>query len=242
MKKLLNVSKWIFMIMLFFCTLSFSIKKEKQQSFQLDKIFLNNSSDIQFLTNDIVVRYLRESNFINQSNLIRVPIYDLENKLRFHPSVENAEVSSDIKGRVEINLQQRIPIIRIQKKSSKESYYIDNSGKKMMLSPDYTAKVLVATGSIDIHDFPQIFQLAKFITESDFWSLQILEIYVKKDKNVLLTPRVGHHKIEIGKIDNLDKKFSKLFLFYKNGLSPVDWNKYSSINLKFKNQIVCTKK
>lgn len=243
MKKPLNILRWIFVIILFLSTLSFTIKKESQQSFQLDKIFFNNdSSGNQFLTNDIVFTYLRESDFIKQSNSINIPIHDLENKLRFHPSVESAEVFSDIKGRVCINLQQRIPILRIQKKSPEKSYYIDNSGKKMTLSPYYTAKVLVATGSIEIQDYPQIFKLAKFISKSDFWSAQILEIYVKKDKNILLTPRVGHHNIEIGKIDNLDKKFNKLFLFYKNGLSPVSWDEYSTINLKFKNQIVCTKK
>jgi cell division protein FtsQ len=42
--------------------------------------------------------------------------------------------------------------------------------------------------------------------------------------------------------DDIEIKFEKLMLFYKEGLSRVGWDKYSTINLKYKNQIVCTKK
>jgi cell division protein FtsQ len=39
------------------------------------------------------------------------------------------------------------------------------------------------------------------------------------------------------------EKFEKLHTFYLQGLNTTgSWNKYSVINLKFKNQIVCTKK
>jgi cell division protein FtsQ len=32
-----------------------------------------------------------------------------------------------------------------------------------------------------------------------------------------------------------------LMTFYKEGLNKVGWNAYLTINLKYKNQIVCTK-
>ena len=56
-----------------------------------------------------------------------------------------------------------------------------------------------------------------------------------------LVPKVGNHKIVFGGIDNLESKFEKLMIFYKKGLSKTGWNEYSEINLKFKNQVVCTK-
>ena len=49
------------------------------------------------------------------------------------------------------------------------------------------------------------------------------------------------------KIDDLteayEEKFEKLKMFYTEGLNKTDgWNKYSTINIKYKNQVVCTKK
>ena len=32
-----------------------------------------------------------------------------------------------------------------------------------------------------------------------------------------------------------------VMIFYQNGLNKVGWNIYSTINLEYKNQVVCTK-
>ena len=52
----------------------------------------------------------------------------------------------------------------------------------------------------------------------------------------------GRSDIVIGTVDNLAEKFDNLRAFYEQGLSKYGWNKYKTINLKFKNQIVCTKR
>ena len=57
-----------------------------------------------------------------------------------------------------------------------------------------------------------------------------------------MIPRVGNHSVIIGDDSFLDDKFSKLFIFYREGLNKKGWNNYSSINLKYKDQVVCTKK
>jgi len=57
-----------------------------------------------------------------------------------------------------------------------------------------------------------------------------------------LIPRVGAHLILFGSIDNYERKFRNLKIFYEQGLNNIGWNKYEKINLKFDNQIVCTKK
>ena len=50
--------------------------------------------------------------------------------------------------------------------------------------------------------------------------------------------RVGE-QIEFGKINNINEKFKKLMLYYEKGNKQ---NKeYTKLNLKYKNQIVCTK-
>ena len=58
-----------------------------------------------------------------------------------------------------------------------------------------------------------------------------------------LYPAVGGHKIIFGTTEDMEEKFEKLKVFYKEGLSSIDsWTNYSVINLKYKNQVVCIKK
>ena len=50
---------------------------------------------------------------------------------------------------------------------------------------------------------------------------------------------IGNMEIIIGQMNNLEDKFSRLLAFYKNIAPSQGWNKYSTVNLKYKNQIVC---
>jgi cell division protein FtsQ len=52
---------------------------------------------------------------------------------------------------------------------------------------------------------------------------------------------MGQHKIVIGKSSDLKKKITKLKAFYKHGLEEIGWDKYKILNLKYENQVVCTK-
>ena len=39
----------------------------------------------------------------------------------------------------------------------------------------------------------------------------------------------------------LEEKFQKISLFYNDIVSAKGWNTYKSVNVKFKNQIICDK-
>ncbi|MFT6138169.1 MAG: cell division protein FtsQ [Salibacteraceae bacterium] len=88
----------------------------------------------------------------------------------------------------------------------------------------------------------QLFDLARFITNDKFWNSQISQIFVNKNNDVEMIPRVGNHTIVLGEATELEEKFQKLLIFYKKGLNNTGWNNYSNINLKYKNQVVCTKR
>ena len=68
------------------------------------------------------------------------------------------------------------------------------------------------------------------------------QIYIERNGDMMMVPKVGDHVIELGTIDDLDNKFSNLLTFYLNGMPRAGWNTYSKISLKFKGQVVCTKK
>jgi site-specific DNA-cytosine methylase len=65
---------------------------------------------------------------------------------------------------------------------------------------------------------------------------------IMPDGDIALYMRVGDQTILFGGFDNIDYKFRKLEAFYKNVVPIHGWNKYSVINLKYADQVVCTLK
>ncbi|MCK4408307.1 MAG: hypothetical protein KAV44_11570, partial [Bacteroidales bacterium] len=158
-----------------------------------------------------------------------------------------------------IDVVQRKPVVRVITKSN-QNFYIDVNGVLMPLNKNHVARVLIASGNIGNSLLPpaklklqtdsldqnqvlfKIYSLAKFINNNKFLNAQIEQIYINKENCIELIPKVGKHLIIFGDIDNMEEKFENLIAFYKNGLSKVGWDKYKKINLKYKNQVVCTKK
>jgi cell division protein FtsQ len=87
-----------------------------------------------------------------------------------------------------------------------------------------------------------IYYLVEYINDDSFWSAQIDQIYVNNDDQIDLIPRVGSHIIHLGTTENLEGKLRNLLTFYDKVLPEVGWNKYSVINLEYKDQIVCKKR
>ena len=195
--------------------------------------------------------YLKDKDIINSvikaglspvgKNLETINTTAIKKKLEENRLIKKAECFKTVDGIVRIKIYQRLPVLRIF--STKESYYIDNEGGKMPVPDNFAAYVPIASGYIeDEYAKNQLFGFALFLQQDKFWNSQIKQIYVAQNGDVELTPAVGNHQIILGKLENYNEKLEKLRLFYEKGLSKVGWNKYSVINLKFKNQVVCTKK
>jgi cell division protein FtsQ len=88
-----------------------------------------------------------------------------------------------------------------------------------------------------------VYDVANFINRDSVLVNLIHQIYVNEEKEIELFPAIGDQKIVFGNATDVAEKFNKLKLFYTEGLNKSDsWTKYSNINLKYKNLVVCTKK
>jgi cell division protein FtsQ len=184
--------------------------------------------------------------------LNNLDIQSLEDKLNANPFIEYAKVYIDMDGVIHADVKQRVPVLRVLNLAGQD-FYIDQNGFKIPISDHFTARVLVANGAI-LEDFSgkvdtlrtqlgrDLFQTAKYIALDSLWKEQIVQVYVNNNKDMELVPRVGNQKIIFGDAVNMNEKFRNLLLFYKNALPKVGWDTYSSINLKFKGQIVCERR
>ncbi len=217
-----------------------------------------DSMQVQFVSGNDIKDLLLD----REGKLLGMPLWSINTKkiekdLMRHPYIKKAEAYKDVTGNLHIDIIQRKPIVQIYRPGYPD-FFLDEEGYILPFSFKYPVHILVATGNIPlpgrvlsfqaIHDLAKpgclqdIYQLARHIDSVPFWKAQIEEIYVNRAGEYMLTPRVGSHAIIFGDISDYIRKFRKLYVFYTHGLNNVGWNKYTTINLKFKDQIVCTKR
>lgn len=260
MKKFIHVSVWLVLVSALLVSLSFVQREHAKVVCKEVYVEIENNENSFVDRNDILNAIREKGDSLFNQPVEAINVNKLEIILNSHPSIANAEAFKAINGDLTIKIKQRKPIARIINKKG-ESYYIDEEGLLMPLSSNYTANVLVVNGNIAesygrhylqnfsasaINDsllkntmLDEVYRLAKYVNEDEFWKSQIVQVFIGEENELI--PRVGEHKIIFGDLEDIDEKFKKLFMFYQKGLNKTGWNVYSTVNLKYKNQVVCTK-
>ncbi|MFY0599132.1 MAG: cell division protein [Cyclobacteriaceae bacterium] len=171
----------------------------------------------------------------------------LEQRVKTHPFVKEAQVFKDLKGNLIIKVNQAKPLARIFNQNGEDTY-IDTEGYLLPTTARQTARVpiiemerkfLWEENITESRYGRQLLELLHFIEGDEFWKAQIAGLLLQKDGQVVMQPQVTKQEIVFGMPEELEEKFKKLKLFYKEILPNKGWNTYSMVNLKFKYQIVC---
>lgn len=170
-----------------------------------------------------------------QANL-SLPI--LEKQLERMPAVRNAEVSFDLRGELKLQIEQRIPVVRIMS-SVDGQYYISKDFTKIPTLGTDVARVPIANGRLTNAMIKKVYTLSTYVQENAFMEALTEQIFVENNGDLVIVPKIKNQRIIIGNTEHVEEKFSKLIQFYSDGLNYIGWDKYTTINLKYKNQIVC---
>jgi len=206
------------------------------------EIRVDTKDDLFFLNAEMVKELVYENDDSLVGKSVKdINIYLLEEFVNRHPNIEKAELYLAISGKLCINVKQRKPVVRVFEKE--QSYYLDAEISPIPLSDKYSARVLqVYWSEITAHRKEILTVLLDLINQDDFLKAQITALEFDETDEVIMYPRAGDHKIILGKVENTAEKLEKLKVFYSQGLEKVGWERYSHINLKFENQVVCTKR
>jgi len=163
----------------------------------------------------------------------------IEDILRKNELIKSVECYNTPSGIVHIRIMQRHPKFRVV---GFGSYYIDTDRKRMPVSENFGAYVPVVSGRVTVSFATgQMFDFVTYLEDNPFWNAQIEQIYVRDDKKIELVPRVGDAIIILGTLDNYAAKLEKLHKLYTKGFNIIGWNRYKSIDLQYKGQVVCDK-
>ncbi|GIV34249.1 MAG: cell division protein FtsQ [Chitinophagales bacterium] len=245
-QKLIRAAYWISASIIFFVILGAAVLDNSTRPCTAVRISINHESGLFFLDENDVAEMISAfyQTSLTETPVRHIPLKELEQKLEANPYVENAEVYTDNKGALHVFVEQAKPLVRIVNTKG-VSYYLDVKGKKIPLSPKFTARVVVATGNLQEDDKEQmkrLLDLCRFISEDKFWQSQFEQINITGSGDYDLVPKLGNYLIRLGKPEMLEEKFWKMEIFYKEVLKNVDSKDFRIVNLEFKDQIVCTKK
>jgi cell division protein FtsQ len=183
----------------------------------------------------------------------------IEEQLRGLACVSDADLYHTMDGTLHVRVKQRLPIVRVFN-SDGSSFYIDRDGWSMPPSDTYTPRVLVVSGQlaepyregehlVNASDSlnaatrsDDILGLARTLSADPFWNALVDQVVVDANGDFELLPRIGGQRVAIGDGTDLERRLQKLRLFYEKGIPQTDWRRYARIDVRFADQIVCTKR
>jgi cell division protein FtsQ len=258
MKKILQI---LFLIpVLYMIILPFFISASAS-SRPCSRVSINivDSSDYHFVTKSQLLNLV----YSNGGKIIGMPVKeikmtDIENRINDLKELKEAEVYTSIDGTLHVYIDQRNPVMRVIPDEGGD-YFIDEDGFIFRRRNLYTPRLHIVEGNIDITPamldrvsildtsikntiLKDVYHFVSYINSSSFWSAQIDQIYVDRKDEIDLIPRVGNHTIHLGTFEDYRDKLRNLNAFYDKILPGVGWNKYSVINLEFRDQIVCKRR
>jgi cell division protein FtsQ len=179
-----------------------------------------------------------------------INLANLEKTVERDPWVRHAELFFDNQQMLNVEVEQRDPLARVFTFSG-NSFYLDADGERIPVSDRFAARVPVFTGfptdaqqlkKEDSLLYRQMRDMAAFVAADTFWNAQVEQITITGDRKLELTPKFGDHVIVFGEGTDIENKFAKLLIFYREGLSKAGWNTYSRINIAYQDEVIGTRR
>lgn len=259
-KRILNISLWVTGLSAFLAFEIYAMHLDANTDCPELKIELRNKKNYPVLTSEaeihteLLEKYLPIENQ-KKKNLDLVQIEKNAGRIAY---LKKYNAYFYINGVLAIKASPRKAVLRVYNKVG-QHFYLGVDTVVMPLSSQHSLRLMLANGNLpklsssyfnqseneatNLPDiYKKIFILATKIQGDEFLDALIDQIYVRSDLEFELIPKVGVGLIEFGTIDDMDDKLKRLKIFYIEGKEKIDWTIYKSINLKYKNQVVCTKK
>lgn len=158
-------------------------------------------------------------------------------------------------GYLNVKVYQREPVVRFQKGNT--GFYADEKGFIFPLQNNYTSRVPIVDGAVPLSvtaDYkgeaktPQeklwlsrVIAMVAYMDGSKVWAENISQITVEPDGDLVMVPREGKEVFIFGQPTEIAAKFEKMGKYYTAIVPDKGEGHYSTVNVKYKDQIVCRK-
>ena len=235
---------------------AYSFMQYRNQKVDRILVHIDRQDTTGFLNEKAIKLLIAKTDSVVGKQVKQVNTAKIENLLAVDPYVEKADVYLNLSGDLVVSLKERKPVLRVYNLQN-QSCYLDTKGVLFPLSNSFVPRVLPANGYIRTKlvcgsnifekkyrktSLPVLFLLAKKIEANNFLQANVSQLFVNSKGKIDMVPELGRYVIHFGDSTDMNIKLENLEAFNKQVFAHGGWSKYSSINLEFTNQIVCTKK
>ena len=228
--------------------IAFSERKQGGSVCKNISVELDNLNENHFLDEADILQLVEGSGQpVKGIGIDRINLKDIEKKLKFDKHILNAELFGDLKGNLIVNVELRRPIARVVQNDAPDAY-IAEDGVIMPVSEKYTSRVVLVSGYVkgllesqDLNkseEGKQLLEMIEYINADKFWKAQVAQLDLDKAGKIIIFPQVTGQRVEFGKPENVEAKFKKLMVFYKEILPTRGWTRYERVNLEYEGQVV----
>ncbi|MBX2917362.1 MAG: cell division protein FtsQ [Cyclobacteriaceae bacterium] len=212
-------------------------------------IELDNARENHFLDEADVLRLVEgSSQSIKGTSLDHVNLRAIEKKMMQDKHILDADLYVDLKGNLVVKVELRRPIARIVQSDAPDAY-IAEDGVVMSVSENYTSRVVLISGPyvkqlLELGDLSKmeegknLLEMIEFINDDKFWKAQVAQLDINSQGKITILPQVTGQQVQFGKAVDIENKFRKLMIFYKEILPTRGWTRYERINLEYDGQII----
>jgi len=248
-KKWITNAGWLSLTVAGIALLVAAVNKKDLKRCTDIKVELNGIASHVFMDEKEILSVLNSNGDLTGQPVEGVNLQMLERRLEKDKWIKNAELFFDNNQVLQVRVEERIPIARVFTIAG-SSFYIDSVGKQLPLS-DVSIRVPMFTSfpaignklaKSDIDLLTSIRDIAIYINTDDFWKAQVSQIDITPQRTFEMIPTIGNHVVKLGKGTDIEDKLNKLYTFYKQVWTKVGLEKYASIDVQFKGQVIATRK
>ena len=239
--KLFNWTNIRLLLMFGLVVFLFSFTSKRNENRKLTKsvvIFVGDDAPFvkQETVNKLLIENNREASSIQKVNL---DLNKLETNLDSQEMIEKSDVFVSIDGVLKAVVKQKTPIARVFFFCC--SFYIDYEGNRMPLSTNFTARVPLVSGGINKDNNENLAELFRIIYNDAFLKKNIIGIEIMPNGSLKMHNRNFDYQIDFGILINVERKFKNYKAFFQKAVLDSSLYKYKKIDLRFTDQVVCTK-
>ncbi|WP_410878794.1 cell division protein FtsQ/DivIB [Myroides sp. DW712] len=245
MKKLWKKIKWsdlriLMMLGAVLFLYSFSNERSTHRNLKgVDIIF--KGEETHFVTSsDVKDIVTNTSGNISGQDRTTVDLNALEKGVMQNELIKEAEVYVTIDGFLKVEINQKKAIGRVVGEG--ESYYLDENGSRMPLSDNYAERVILVEGNIKSDMQGELKRMLDVINADAFLKRDITGISIQPNEVIYLKSRVNKFQILFGSFNEMERKLKNYKAFMQYAMNEnIEIDSYKKINLKFTQQVVCSK-
>lgn len=156
--------------------------------------------------------------------------------------LENVECVKATDGELIIRASQLVPVMRVFENDG-TSYYVNAAGKRMNATAIYHSDVPVVQGHFTKQYPPtRLLPLVKYVEKDSLLRTLVTMYSVRDSNNIFIVPSIYGHVVNMGGMKDIENKFEKLKLFYREVLPSKGWETYDTISVKWNHQVVATRR